>query len=656
MFLRWSSGVGDECGRPESTLYKPATSGASVNGHEQPPRLNAFPTTLPPAGPPVFASHSSLRVADDEREVTDAATILEFIAWGKRKEVNYASHLSPAAGAKTERNGSSDCGLSRGGEQVLRVLQLTLPAKQKVIELVEYHIECLLWHHAAFHGPNLRQELATFYSIHNGDLTAPGLDLQWAALLFAVLAGSMVCSNVVQRWGFRLAEQELLAREWLQGVTTCLHAGQYMSVPSMLSCSAIVTMTMSAHLLGSSNPQAVLLASAVRIAQSLGLHRLDETASVSLEREVGRRVWAQLCCQDWFSIPFTECYSINPLYSQTLEPLHCDEITLEELPVDVPTITSYTRYLHKIAALMPELQDGIVTANTPFTKYEQILQTDRKMRDLTTYHRPSILRNTVVNHAWPRWTTWARRSAAITSSHKIIMIHRKFLSASFTNPAFAFTRQTCVAASKTILNEVALLQSEDTPILWIYHAFAVAAAITLSLDLLHRERSDSTRAEHRQLVEGAATYLEGAQLSTISSRGIKVIKDLLLLESSKGSARATNKRKAGADAHAGPPAKKPHSIDMGVVVRDFQRTHSLSQPANDLAPSPAVLLQVQTVPIGMENWRPQYQYQDKVTRAQLPDLNDDFFASMEEMMPGFRSGMWMNNTDAFGDLLHLAQS
>jgi hypothetical protein len=58
------------------------------------------------------------------------------------------------------------------------------------------------------------------------------------------------------------------------------------------------------------------------------------------------------------------------------------------------------------------------------------------------------------------------------------MIHRRFLGMSFHDSRFAFTRQTCLAAAKTILNEVKDEEGEDDfPIIWTTQAFVVAAAV-----------------------------------------------------------------------------------------------------------------------------------------------------------------------------------
>src|SRR3978361_977596 len=56
------------------------------------------------------------------------------------------------------------------------------------------------------------------------------------------------------------------------------------------------------------------------------------------------------------------------------------------------------------------------------------------------------------------------------------MIHRKFLGMSFHDKRFSFTRKTCLAAAKTIINEVKEVP-EESPILWTMQAFSVAAAV-----------------------------------------------------------------------------------------------------------------------------------------------------------------------------------
>ena len=73
-----------------------------------------------------------------------------------------------------------------------------------------------------------------------------------------------------------------------------------------------------------------MLASAIRIAHSLGLHRLTrpkkagnelerDTLAETVQKELGRRLWEQLATQDWFSVPFFETYCVYKLSQGLLD-------------------------------------------------------------------------------------------------------------------------------------------------------------------------------------------------------------------------------------------------------------------------------------------------------------------------------------------------
>jgi hypothetical protein len=143
---------------------------------------------------------------------------------------------------------------------------------------------------------------------------------------------------------------------------------------------------------------------------------------------------------------------IHRLGFTTKKPQNCDD-EIRSLPEDHPTATSYSRLFYEIAALMPDLQDDVTSCNTLYTRYEEVLKYDRRLRTLATQHLPYSLQNVPLDPTWPCYVPWAWRSLAISSAHKVIMIHRKFLSLSFVNPMFEFTPRTCVAASRTIIKE-----------------------------------------------------------------------------------------------------------------------------------------------------------------------------------------------------------
>ncbi|EXJ79400.1 hypothetical protein A1O3_08902 [Capronia epimyces CBS 606.96] len=507
-------------------------------------------------------------------DVEDAVTVLEFLAWGRLKDPDNFAMLSPEAlrvsehgdGIGTSPPEELDCALD-SGMNLLSWLQILLPSRRQVYQLVEYHSNCMLWFHGSYFAPTFSKELTSFYADHRGQLDSKGVSLQWVALLFSVMAGTITSApaHEAREWGFNEREARLLSQKWYKAVLVALNAANYTAHHSLHSVQAITVLTNTAHMLGHSNAQSVMLASAVRIAQGLGLHRLDDDAPGSdIELETGRRVWQELCTQDWFSTAFSESYSINLLHSTSLPPKNCDD-DMNVLPESEPTVTSFCRFLAKIAAIMPALQDAMALSNTLYTKHEAVLVYDRKMRSLAT-GRPAFLANTTFDANWPCYIPWARRAIAMSSAHKIIMIHRRFLGLSFTKPVFAFTRRTCLAASKTILKEyLASRRDESSPMLWTHQAFSVAACIVLCFDILH---SSSSGQDESLLVDQTLDHLRlSQQKSMIAARGVKVLSALQKQISNRADSR---KRSIDAGtARDATPRKRRRGFDAAEFARSF---------------------------------------------------------------------------------------
>jgi hypothetical protein len=313
-------------------------------------------------------------------------------------------------------------------------LQLELPPIPMIWQLVRFHERSLLWYHGCYHGPTFRGELQARVVSERDHVTIEP-DLQWSALLFAILAGSLICANDKQlvHWNFRKVDVAKQATRWYNASVACLEAADFTANYSLKSVQAIATLTTSAHTLGLSSKQAVLLACATKVAQSLGIHRLSFESAVDsitsdssdndrkrvLDRETRRRLWSQLCAQDWFSAPSNEGYSINPLFSTSIKPANRDFITMEMVPDHIPTYVSYGNYLNDIARLLAGLQEALATSHTIFSRYERVMEFDAEMRDLATKQRPVYFNVTEpVNPDWQDFVPWARRSLTICFSHK----------------------------------------------------------------------------------------------------------------------------------------------------------------------------------------------------------------------------------------------
>ena len=141
---------------------------------------------------------------------------------------------------------------------------------------------------------------------------------------------------------------------------------------SIFSVQTICLLIMIGHNIGESDRICVLLASGVRIAQCLGLHRLGRdpvfeiTEKTSdevilgiqrrlIDREISKRAWWFLIRQDWLQIPFMNTYSIHPSQFNTPMPKHChddvsrmivDGIVIDQDP-EVYTNGSYINLMNK---------------------------------------------------------------------------------------------------------------------------------------------------------------------------------------------------------------------------------------------------------------------------------------------------------------------
>ncbi|KAJ8118401.1 hypothetical protein OPT61_g607 [Boeremia exigua] len=482
----------------------------------------------------------------------DAATVLEFLAWGRSKDAEYGMvPQQPRLLLATQQDGQTTSNAIFEGSRraTLDLLETLLPTPTQIRKLVNYHNKHLLWYHGSYSSLILDEGLDRFMVTFKGDLHHPDVDPQWLALLFALLTGSLACapSKIRQSWAFQDTESITLARHWYNAAVSCLNIGHYLERHTIHAVEAIATLTISAHILGKSSSQSILLSAAGRIAQSLGLHRLTADAQIcedqQRKREAGRRVFNQLCTQDWFQIPFSESYSLHPRFITTSKPANCNDDDLEIQPESRPTQASYCNYRFDIAAFMPPLLDATLECNTLFTKYEQVLKFDEKMRKLATDSMPKFLStSTAVEPDWPLWIPWSRRSLAICAAHKIIMIHRRFLGLSFTNTAFSFTRRTCVAAANTILKEALSANDENGPVLWIEQAFSVAAGIVLTLDVANRSPTQADVEQHASMMDKTIRYLRSFKGSAIASRGAQLLSDLQK-EAERGTLRSSGKRK-----------------------------------------------------------------------------------------------------------------
>jgi hypothetical protein len=379
-----------------------------------------------------------------------------------------------------------------GSEQELIFLQSLLPSSTRLQQLIDYHEANLIWFHNGINVNVFRHEVSTALQA-TGKIELKNQDLRWCALLFAVMAASLACANgsFARSWGFDKKQRRLVAKAWYEALKSCLHLGYYASRHHIYSIQAIQVGGVSAHILGFSNEQFVLYGAAYRIAQSLGLQKLPVDVSPNgpdtpradssrsqkdllIKREVGRKVWIGLCTQDWFSIASSDMYFLHKKQFTTCKPQRIDDETLLLVGDHVSLGVDFGNYMYDIASLMADFHDATFGLEDVSDHYDMVLKFDSKLRALGP---ESCLPSSLLGVAGqPPWVAWARHTCNILHAHKLIMMHRRFLSRSFTNPRFAYTRWASAASAKKILKEIETAASiSQMPAIWSCQVNIVAS-------------------------------------------------------------------------------------------------------------------------------------------------------------------------------------
>jgi hypothetical protein len=505
----------------------------------------------PPVGLPMNSVTADALLGKRNDNTHESTATLDFITWGKSKLSDY--DLKPMSlsndGVKDPAEMELTNCFSGIGATQIAFLQLLLPSKRQVFQLVEYHIDSVLWYHSCFNAPTFLRELQELTKDSN-DLYLQKTDLRWTALLFSIMAGSLTVApaHTAASWGFQKGERARLTRQWFKATLTCLNLSDYMWRHHIYSLEAIMVLIISGHILGYSTTMTTLLGAGLKIAQGLGFHKLsaDEeepryttgTGLVPmihpsqreriLYRERGRLVWLQLCNQDWYSVGMTEMYSIQRHHFTTTLPANMNYETLDQMPIEVPTPVAGLYYFNKVALVFSEMYDAKCLATTDAAKYESILIYDAKLRAIMTESLPAWMdTREPLEPQWPAWVPWVRRSINLCLYHKIIMTHKCFLGRSFRNPAYSYSREASLTVAKAILKEAKQAHDDEGPSFWIDQAFMVTAGIVFALDVFHREEHEPEYEEHRKLLETAINMLRMFENSTIALRGVRLLSTLL---------------------------------------------------------------------------------------------------------------------------------
>jgi hypothetical protein len=247
--------------------------------------------------PPALRPTSAATVPQFE----DLPTAIEGLAWGRHQ-----CHQYPHTGCRR----STHPALTPEQYFISDDLLSTLPNLATSRALVDFHLEQLAWYHNTIHVPTFVACCEAFWN------TGVMPDPQWLPLYLSVLSASMWTLTNCTSYNSSSETSPESCRAMFDLATTQIFQTNSLGRHTIYSVQAICICAMVANVLDNSDQMTVLVNAAIRIAQCLGLHRIPEEASASLDwptivhREVGRRIWWKLVELDYHSMPYTATLSM----------------------------------------------------------------------------------------------------------------------------------------------------------------------------------------------------------------------------------------------------------------------------------------------------------------------------------------------------------
>lgn len=356
----------------------------------------------------------------------DVPTAIEGLAWGRHQ-----CHQYPHAGCRRLMQPA----LEPEQYYVKDSISCMLPSLATSRMLVDFHLEQLAWYHNTIHAPTFMACCEAFWR------TGVMPDPQWLPFYLSMLSTSMwTLTNSSSHNGNDSSSPES-CRAMFDLAASQLFETNSLGRHTIYSVQAVCICAMVANALEKSDQMTVLVNAAVRIAQCLGLHRIPDEPRGSIEwtttvhREVGRRICWKLVELDYHSMPYTGTTSmfLVPMSLQswrypgihqasftTTLPRNCHDQDLAEQPSSVLTLSSCANVMAKIAQLMPSILEQMYIAADDATKYQAVLEADRRMRQLVGALPGVVLRaQDPVREPKVTWISTARRTLAISAADKV---------------------------------------------------------------------------------------------------------------------------------------------------------------------------------------------------------------------------------------------
>ncbi|GAA5892345.1 hypothetical protein JCM6882_003644 [Rhodosporidiobolus microsporus] len=428
------------------------------------------------------------------------------------------------------------------------------------------------------------------------------IDPLWIAVFSMVLALSLEAfwsrphgrRDMALFRGLPEADLRELPSVWHDAALRALQIGEWGGTPRIRTIQATILMQQYIQISSTSGQQGRILgwvASAIRVAQRLGLHRLgaapdrmppDDPALPpgrnSVKRETAVRLWWQLVCVDsWLSdSQGLRCYLLHPSQYNTALPLNLNFRDLSRTdwrlpaaqPLTVYTDASFELVQIKIAEQIRRTLDTLVISGNGFS-YPAVLEQDKLFRAVLE-DVPDVFseKNVPIDSAR---IIYQRACLHEDVFSRIVRLNRPLLGRGYApNSPYRYSTEQCIEAAKAvILSNHRLLQVENSR--WWMYTGTLASSFVVMMDLFHwldHDASENEIKEKRDVLLKAREIFDSQvatpALTVVVEEGRKLLAALFVEEERRRTTKAAHSM-----ASAPPPSLEPFAQVLKRVSREI---------------------------------------------------------------------------------------
>ncbi|RKU41137.1 hypothetical protein DL546_000940 [Coniochaeta pulveracea] len=438
-------------------------------------------------------------------------------------------------------------------QQDINSADIHLPPKHETARLLHVYFEYIGYFQHIIYPPHglelideVYKEISEISDIHGSCTTAP----RGLALILAIIALGAILEPIEESFDAVipiLKERLKVTAIYIRASMDCLEQHRRRMTYSLESVQAMLVLYFLMNHIETTSPRArSLLAEAVTVSHSLGLHLLDSASSRTgptaddldpMTREMKRRVWWYLAAIDWMSAlvegPFDTIYFVQPNRIWTNLPLNINDDDLDkphkhERPLSEPTSMSYNLHRLKIAEIARCISDEMPRDANDAT-CELILSLDSRLesfiQSLPAFFRVEIAdseETARIDRAYPH-TPMQRLLINFLVNLMRCKLHFPFLPGHPSRALHAFSQDASLKAARRVLsvyhemNMTHITHSSDFMKLQgiVFHMFTGALILATNLccnrpEGQERDRQTSELMEVLRQLDGIKQYSQSA--------------------------------------------------------------------------------------------------------------------------------------------------